>query len=89
MLFRRLVHRIVDKRMDESSKEILEKVDITLKETVSQLEARLEARLDNRLSELNKKVLDVKELRDITNKDLQTFKFRANTLRAKIFDLLK
>lgn len=83
MLFR-IIGKMIDARIDELRAEFDEKVDVKVSEKLGPLEARL----NSKFTELDKKILSVKDLRDITSKNLVTLKTKLTKIASDIKDAL-
>jgi len=68
----KLIDKIVRSRIDGLRAELEEKIDIKVSKKVSQLEASF----NTKFTEVDKKILSVKDLRDITSKNLSNLRER-------------
>lgn len=76
----KLIDKMMCSRIDRLRTEIEEKIDIKVSEKISQLEASL----NSRFNEIDKKILSVKDLRDITSKNLSALRERIIKVASEI-----
>jgi len=76
----KLIDKMMCSRIDRLRTEIEEKIDIKVSEKISQLEASL----NSRFNEVDKKILSVKDLRDITSKNLSALRERIIKVASEI-----
>lgn len=83
MLFR-IINRMIDSKIDDIRVEFDGKVDTKISEKITLLESRL----NSKFTELDKKILSVKDLRDVTSKNLTTLKQKLTKVASDIRDAL-
>lgn len=76
----KLIDKMICSKIDGLRAEIEEKIDIKVSEKASQLEASF----NTKFIEVDKKILSVKDLRDITSKNLSSLKERLTKVASEI-----